>query len=202
MLYLVYNISIKYYDGVCRMIGEKIRNIRKSKNLTIVELSDQINVTSGYISQIERDLISPSLSVLKRLSQALEVPLSVLFLEKSDTDVVTIPQNERTKVKLSNINVELEFITPILQNNDKKTGCEAFLFKLNPKTWASNHSIMHESKEYIYVIQGEIECHVEDKIYTISKGDSIIVPENNNHMIYNRNGDVSEALCIISPSIH
>ena len=85
---------------MCGMIGEKIREIRKSKNLTIVQLSEMINVTSGYISQIERDLISPSLSVLKRLSQALDVPLSVLFLDKSDTDVVTIPQNERTKVKL------------------------------------------------------------------------------------------------------
>lgn len=184
------------------MIGEKIRSIRKSKNLTIVELSEKINVTSGYISQIERDLISPSLSVLKRLSQALEVPLSVLFLERSDTDVVTIPQNERTKVKLSNINVELEFITPLLRSSDNKTGCEAFLFKLNPKTWASNHSIVHESKECIYVLKGEMECHVGDKIYIIAKGDSIIVPENNDHMIYNRNEDISEALCIISPSIH
>jgi transcriptional regulator with XRE-family HTH domain len=182
------------------MIGEKIRSIRKNKNLTIVELSEKINVTSGYISQIERDLISPSLSVLKRLSQALDVPLSVLFLDKSDTDVVTIPQNERTKVKLNNINVELEFITPLLKNGDK-AGCEAFLFRLNPKTWASNHGIIHDSKECIYVLRGEIECHVGDKIYTISKGDSIIVPENNNHMIYNRNEDVSEALCIITPSI-
>lgn len=184
------------------MIGEKIRTIRKSKNMTIVELSEQINVTSGYISQIERDLISPSLAVLRRLSEALEVPLSVLFLEKSSNDVITIPQNERTKIKLSNINVELEFITPILKNDYKKSEFEAFLFKLNPKTWVSNHSITHESKEYIYVIQGEMECHVGEKIYAISKGDSIIVPENNNHLFYNRKDDVSEALCIISPSIH
>jgi len=184
------------------MIGEKIREIRKSKNLTIVELSEMINVTSGYISQIERDLISPSLSVLKRLSQALDVPLSVLFLDKADTDVITIPQNERTKVKLNNINVELEYITPFLKSSDKKSGCEAFVFKLNPKTWASNNGIAHEYKEFIYVLRGEIECHIGDKVYTISKGDSIIVPENNNHMIYNVNEDISEALCVITPLMH
>lgn len=188
--------------GVYRMVGEKIRNIRKSRNMTIVELSEEINVTSGYISQIERDLISPSLSVLKRLSNTLEVSLSELFLEEPDTKVVTIPQSERTKVKLSNINVELEFITPLIKSGDKKSDCEVFIFELNPKTWASNHSIVHESKECIYVLKGEIECHVGDKVYTISKGDCVIVPENNNHMIYNRNDDVSEALCIISPAIH
>ena len=182
------------------MIGEKIRAIRKSKNLTIVELSEQINVTSGYISQIERDLISPSLSVLKRLSEALDVPLSVLFLEKTDREVFTIPHDERTKVKLSNINVELEFITPIL--NGEKSECEAFLFKLEAKKWASNHNIAHESKECIYVIEGEIECHVGEKVFTISKGDSILIPENSNHMLYNRSDDISEALCIIYPVIH
>jgi len=88
------------------MIGKKIRNIRKNKNMTIVELSEKINVTSGYISQIERDLISPSLAVLKRLSDALDVPLSVLFSEESSNDVITIPKEERTKVKLNNINMD------------------------------------------------------------------------------------------------
>lgn len=184
------------------MIGEKIRNIRKNKNLTIVELAEQINVTSGYISQIERDLISPSLAVLRRLSQALEVPLSVLFLEKTETDVITIHQDERTKVKRSNINVELEYITPLVNSGDKKTELEAFLFKLNPKMWASNHSICHDVQGCLYVIQGEIECHVGDKVYLASKGDCIIVPENNNHMVYNRTDDISEVLCIITPSIY
>jgi transcriptional regulator with XRE-family HTH domain len=188
--------------GVCGMIGEKIRNIRKSRNMTIVELSEEIKVTSGYISQIERDLISPSLSVLKRLSKSLDVSLSELFLEESDTKVVTISQSERTKVKLSDINVELEFITPLIKSGDKKLDCEVFIFEMNPKTWASNHSIIHEYKECIYVLQGEIECHVGEIVYIISKGDCVIIPENNNYMIYNRNDDVSEALCIISPAIH
>lgn len=187
---------------MCKLIGEKIRSIRKSKNFTIVELSEKIQVTSGYISQIERDLISPSLAVLKRFSEVLEVPLSVLFLEDSSMEVVKIPHNERAKVKLSNLNVELEFITPVLDNNDKKGTCEAFLFKLNPESWASNLSIRHECQECIYVLNGEIECHVGGKIITILKGDSLIVPENNDHMIFNGSDDVAEALCIRSPAIH
>lgn len=184
------------------MIGKKIRTIRKRKNLTIVELSEQINVTSGYISQIERDLISPSLAVLKRLSEALEVPLSSLFIEDSSQNVVTIQENERTKVKFSNVNVELEFIMPVLSKNEKADSVEAFLFKLKPKAWISEDIIVHEAKECIYVISGELQCHVGDNVYTVSKGDSICVPENNGHMIFNNNNEESEALCIISPAIH
>lgn len=184
------------------MIGQKIRRIRKSKNLTIVELSEQINVTSGYISQIERDLISPSLAVLKRLSEALEVNLSSLFLEDNDQDVITIQQKERTKVKFGHINVELEFITPKLNNNDKTNSVEAFLFKLEPKTWISEYTIIYETKVYLYVLSGEMQFNVGDNIYNISKGDSICVPENIGYMIFNNNDVESEALCIISPAIH
>jgi transcriptional regulator with XRE-family HTH domain len=184
------------------LIGEKIRSIRKSKNLTIVELSEQIDVTSGYISQIERDLISPSLSVLKRLSEALEVPLSALFLEEADEKVVRIQEGERTKVKPGNANVEFEFITPVLEKSDRNLGLEAFLFKVNPKTWVSKSTVVHNAKECIYVIKGKLDCHVGDKVYTVSKGDSICVPENNGHMIFNSYDEETEALCILSPAVH
>lgn len=183
------------------MIGEKIRSIRKSKNLTIVELSEQINVTSGYISQIERDLISPSLTVLKRMADALEIPLSLLFMDENTESVVTIPKNERTKVKFSNINVELEFLTPFERNNEKFVNVEAFIFMLPPKTWISNNTIVNDAKEFIYIQKGKIECHISNKIYTVSKGDSICVPEKNGHLIYNPEDEEAEAICIMTPTM-
>lgn len=188
--------------GVSILIGEKIRNIRKSKNLTIVELSEQINVTSGYISQIERDLISPSLAVLKRMAQALEIPLSLLFMDENTESVVTIPNNERTKIKFSNINVELEFLTPFDRNGEKPLNMEAFFCKLPPKTWISNNAIINDSKEFIYVLKGKMECHIGNKVYIVSKGDSICVPERNGHLVYNPEDEPMEAICIISHTIH
>lgn len=184
------------------MIGEKIRSIRKNKNLTIVQLSEQINVTSGYISQIERDLISPSLNVLKRLSDALEVPLSTLFADASTENVIKISENDRTKVKFGNINVELEFITPFMKNNDKGDTLEAFLFKLPPESCVSQESIVHQSKVYIYILRGEINCQIGDNIYNISKGDSICIPEKAAHLLNNSCNEETEAICIISPAVH
>jgi transcriptional regulator with XRE-family HTH domain len=184
------------------VIGEKIRSIRKNKNLTIVELSEQINVTSGYISQIERDLISPSLTVLKRLAEALDIPLSVLFLDESSENVVAIPVVERTKVKFGNINIELEYITPVLRNNEKASSLEAFYFKLPAKSWVSENTIIMESKEVFYVLNGEIECHIGDKVYCVSAGGSICLPENIGHMVYNSTDMDAEAICMVAPSTH
>jgi len=185
------------------MIGEKIRSIRKRKNLTIVELSEKINVTSGYISQIERDLISPSLAVLKRMSEALGIPLSVLFLNETIENVTTISKNERTKVKFSNINVEFEYLTPVSNNNRKSASAEAFIFKVPPKTWVSDNMLLNEAKECIFVLKGRLEWHMGEKIYMISKGDSICVPENNGQLVFNPDDEEeTEAICILSPVIH
>lgn len=184
------------------MIGEKIRTIRKNKNLTIVEFSEKINVTSGYVSQIERDLISPSLTVLKRMSKVLEVPLSILFMDEKSDRVVVVSKNERTKVKFGNINVELEFLTPVLKCYDKSLNGESFLFKIPPKSWASNDLISFDTKELLFVLKGRMEFHMGEKIYSISEGDSISISENSEHLVYNPDEVESEAICTLIPPVH
>lgn len=184
------------------MIGKKIRDIRKSKNITIVELAERINVTSGYISQIERDLISPSLAVLKRLAEALEVPLSILFLDESRGNVVTVSKTDRTKVKFGNMNVDLEFVTPIKKNNDgdSNSGAEIFLFNLPPKAEVSEEPIIIDSKVFLHVLQGILECKVGGKTYKVTEGDTITIPENNGHTVCNSSDEATEAICFLSPS--
>lgn len=64
------------------MIGEKIKAARIEKGLTAKELAIKSEVTPGYISQIERELISPSLSVLMRIAKVLEIPIVSLFSQE------------------------------------------------------------------------------------------------------------------------
>ena len=56
------------------MLGEQVRNVRKSRGITLKELAERTGLSIGYISQIERDLTDPSLSTLRKLSEALDVP--------------------------------------------------------------------------------------------------------------------------------
>ena len=61
------------------MLGEKIRFFRKNKNITLQELSDNTGLSIGYISQIERNLVDPSLSSLRKISQYLDIPTYLLI---------------------------------------------------------------------------------------------------------------------------
>lgn len=184
------------------MIGEKIRDIRKEKELTIKDLADRVNITSGYISQIERDLIDPSLSVLRRISSALGVSLASFFSEESQNEVVEIPKEKRTRIKFADINMEYEFMTPSERKRDVSPKMEVIFFKLAPKSWGSTEVMLHEADECTIVIKGTLEYHINDKVYIVNEGGSIYLPENTPHLLYNPTDEELEGIGIISPPVY
>lgn len=184
------------------MIGEKIRDIRKEKELTIKELADKVNITPGYISQIERDLIDPSLSVLRRISLALGVPLASFFSEESQSGVVQIPKEKRTRIKFADINMEYEFLTPSGRNRDITPKMEVIYYKLAPKSWGSTEVMIHEADECTIVVKGTLEYHVNEKVYIVEEEGSIYIPENTPHLLYNPTDTEVEAIGIITPPVY
>lgn len=62
-------------------LGKRIRQLRKDKNLKIVEIANITGLTVSMISQVERALISPSIETLKRIGNALNIPVSYLFVD-------------------------------------------------------------------------------------------------------------------------
>ena len=77
------------YKEKMRQVGLNIAYYRKYRKLTQMELAEQVNISSCYISQIERNLAnSVSLSVLMLIADVLEVEIGKLFefqeLPKSD----------------------------------------------------------------------------------------------------------------------
>ena len=71
------------------MLGEHVRNIRKKRGITLKELAEKTGLSIGYISQIERDLTDPSLSTLRKLSAALDIPTYLFMGGESSTGLTT-----------------------------------------------------------------------------------------------------------------
>ena len=73
------------------MLGDRIRNLRKNKNITIQEMSDKTGLSIGYISQVERNLVDPSLSSLRKISSTLGVPIYLLMdFDSNNEDELTV----------------------------------------------------------------------------------------------------------------
>ena len=62
-----------------KLLGKRIKNLRKSKGYTQERLAEIMDISSNYLAVIERGEANPTLALLERLSAGLEVPLSELF---------------------------------------------------------------------------------------------------------------------------
>ncbi|WP_313098975.1 helix-turn-helix transcriptional regulator [Epilithonimonas sp.] len=69
-------------------LGNAIKNQRKIIGMSQGELAKQIQKTQSYLSLIEKNKKEPNLSVLKEISEVLEIPLPILFFKSiEDTDI-------------------------------------------------------------------------------------------------------------------
>jgi transcriptional regulator with XRE-family HTH domain len=65
------------------MVGINIKQLRKEKGLNQIQLAEAIGLRQESLSRIERGRINPSMKTLKNIATELNVPVSVLFEEKS-----------------------------------------------------------------------------------------------------------------------
>lgn len=183
------------------MIGEKIKAARIEKGLTAKELAIKSEVTPGYISQIERELISPSLSVLMRIAKVLEIPIVSLFSQEEQEQVTVIKKDNRTKIRFADINMEYQFVTPFSRTKNTCTQMEIICFCLGPKSWGSSKVQFHEeAAECVLVTKRTLEYHINDTVHVLHEGDSIYLPPKTYHQLYNPTDDDTEAIGVISPA--
>ena len=97
-------------------IGKKIKALRVQKGLTQEELADRAELTKGFISQVERDLTSPSIATLVDILQCLGTDLKTFFHDSEDRQIVFHKGDffEKTDMELQNT---IEWIIPNAQRN-------------------------------------------------------------------------------------
>ena len=158
-------------------IGQKVRELRIAKNLTQEELADRSELSKGFISQLERDLTSPSIATLMDILQCLGTTVSEFFQEEPEDQIVF--QNEDYFEKIdSELGSKTEWIIP----NAQKNMMEPIRLTLAPGG-ATYPDLPHEGEEFGYVLQGSVKIHVGNKVYKAKKGESFYFTPHAKHYI-------------------
>lgn len=158
-------------------IGAKIKELRIMKNLTQVELADRAELSKGFISQLERDLTSPSIATLVDILQVLGTDLKEFFQDTSDEQIVFHDSDyfEKTDENLGN---KIEWIIP----NAQKNIMEPIRLTLEPGG-STYPDIPHEGEEFGYILSGSITIHIGSKTYKAKKGESFYFTPASTHYI-------------------
>jgi len=175
------------------MLGEKIRLKRIEKAMSLKDLAEASGLTSGFISQIERDLAEPSITSLRKVAEALEVAVFHFFIEEMNENPV-VRKHERQPIQFPGSKVSYELLSPDLNRQ-----METFLGKLEPGGVTCDEPMAHAGEEVIFVLEGEMLIRIGNTTYNLSEGDTIYYYANIPHQIENPGKHLLSFISTITP---
>lgn len=190
------------------MYGNRIREMRKKRGLTLKEVAEATGYTIGHISQIERDLKSPSLTALRKIAACLDCSEVWLIMgdtesnfqssnsEDSSKETYLIRKENRIPMRIPEIDVSYSIFTPSALPDGQEAQMTGLIVKLKPDTWVTERMISHGNyDESLLLLKGELELRMDDSTYTIHEGDCFYIPKNSLHNYLNTSDE--EAIMIV-----
>jgi transcriptional regulator with XRE-family HTH domain len=164
------------------IIGNKLKDIRNKRNLSLDEVARLTGVSKAMLGQIERGKSNPTVSTLWKIATGLKISFS-LFIDEDQEDLKVIDQKDISPIIEDNNRMKLYPIFPF----DANKGFEIFTIELEP---GCNHiSTPHNEgvEEYIIVTEGQIEININSKKFILEKGNSMRFMANSPHSYKNIN---------------
>jgi transcriptional regulator with XRE-family HTH domain len=179
---------------VALKIGEKLRRLRKEYALTQEELANRANLTKGFISQLERDLTSPSIATLKSILDVLGLDLADFFRDMPQQSLFG-RKKSRVLSSISDDACQIYFLLP------KAMGrlMDPVLVTLASGARTPEDS-SHEGEEFGFVLQGNITLWLDSKPHKLNKGDCFYFKSSGDHWVENVGQHSAHILWVVSPS--
>lgn len=177
-------------------LGARIRSVRQARSLTLRDVSERAGVTESFLSQVERDVTSPSIATLQRIARALDLSIAQLFAEEPETGRV-VRREARRQVAYPGLKSIDEFLTSNMAGR-----LQVILSTIQPGGGTGAEPYTHDSdEEVVVVLSGVLDLWVGDEHYVLREGDAITFPSRLPHWNMNK-GDVPVTVlfCLTPPS--
>jgi len=148
-------------------VGERIKALRIEQGMTLSDLSEKANISISYLSQIERDKTTPSLTTLTSIARALDVGLRYFF--ESDAEVVHV-----VRANAGSGGIEPgDWVAQARMTFEEANGkIEVYRVVLRPGS-PSQHLTPHAGEEFGFVLAGELTITLGGEVFVLAAGDSI-----------------------------
>lgn len=176
-------------------IGEKIKRLRLRLALTQEELADRCELSKGFISQVERDLTSPSIATLVDILQCLGTTLSAFFKDDATVSQVVFKESDMfEKSDTEELTGQVTWLVPNAQSNTM----EPIILRLaqGGKTFTDDP---HEGEEFGYVLSGSVDLALGDETHRVKSGESFYFRANEPHSIANAGKSAAKVIWVSTP---
>jgi transcriptional regulator with XRE-family HTH domain len=154
-------------------LGLRLKQLRTKRGLSQAELAKLVGITPSTISQVETNLIYPSLPALFKMAEVLSVDVSSLLQKQVKIEKQMIfPEAESVEVKFPGLPdgcLKAKLLTPI----DFEPKAEPYIIEILPNKTVPSHFFIHKGNEIGYMLSGRLRLKVEKAVYTLRTGDVI-----------------------------
>jgi transcriptional regulator with XRE-family HTH domain len=178
-------------------IGLKIRNLRRSKGMTLKELSKTSGVALATLSRIETGVMTGTVKSHQAIASAFGVSLAQLY---GDMDLAQRPvefqsQKNRTDLFIHNDKASYHMLT----SNVLSKKMMPVILKISPKGETAPEELPKNTEKFIYVLNGECKIYAGTATYSLKMCETLYFDASLRHIIKNTGKKILEAICIISP---
>ena len=174
-------------------IGEKLRDLRSRRALTLEEVANRCDLSKGFLSQLERDLASPSIATLTDILECLGSDLHTFFSDDEPAQMVYTPKDVFEKADAEQ-GTTITWLVPNAQRNEM----EPILLKLEPGA-CTMIDYPHEGEEFGFVLSGQIAVHIGAHHYSAKKGDSFYIYPHLQHYLQNYGKKTAQVIWVSAP---
>ncbi len=176
-------------------IGEKIKRLRLKKGLTQEELGERTDLSKGYISQLERDLSSPSIETLFSILEVLGCSPKEFFDDDTHVQKVVYKRDERTSFIDEEKGYHIEWLVP--ESNENEMEPILLTLQKNGEFKTFEPSL---SETFAFVLAGRVELRLGRRRYFAKEGESIYFHASDEHQFVNHCDGESQLLLIATES--
>jgi transcriptional regulator with XRE-family HTH domain len=200
--------ALEQADVEALTLGAEIRRIRLARKMTLAQLADGVGVSQSLVSQVERGRASPSITTLRKVAEALDIPVAALFVQSDggssvavDNETrdrsgrqVVVRHDRRKSLRLPGSHVAYELLTPDLNRQ-----IEFLWIDYDPWTVSASEFMAHIGEENALCLHGTVVIVIDGQDFVLSEGDSISFDSSRPHRVENRTDLPATLVTAITP---
>lgn len=176
-------------------LGERIRDLRTLRGMSIRKLAQAAGITPSMLSQIENEQVNPSIQTLRSLARVMDVPLYSFFQEERREETVVTPESRMTIGRKTEPDVIYELLTP-----DTQGTIEFCMMIIPPRAASGALPQSHRGEETAFFHAGQlVELEMAGRVYSMKPGDSVRIPADCPHRWRNPSDEAAQVIFALSP---
>ncbi len=177
--------------------GHKLRDIRKTKALTMKQVAAAVGISESMVSQIETEKIYPAVDTLISICEFLKVDPSFFFSTILERDTFKVVTKESREVKILD-GVKYEKLSTIFKD-DNENNIDAYYIEIDPGCDSGNDDYGHIGKELGTIVEGKGEFTIGEKKVEVNEGDTITFDSSIPHKLTNIGKGILKTYWTITP---